>query len=253
MRNAKQDPYFGLASTREPSRASAMNMMERLHSHVQALHERLGRPIIRALHLHSSPTNNFSETRGNVQAFERSLREINAMGWGDISLHLEHCDSQIDHNPPDKGFLPLQQELELISSFDMGVVLNWGRSAIEARSPDGPLKHLEQVCAADALRGFFFSGCTGLPNGDYGVWRDTHMPAAPVIDSPYLRHESLLGAAEIKACLRLLREYRGGVYLGVKVLDPASEMDLTRKLYLNLDTIRAVASVHTESASECSS
>jgi hypothetical protein len=243
MRNARNDPDFGLASQRESSRAAAVRMMERVREHVEHLERDVGRRVVRALHIHTSPSQSFENLRGSRDAFAVSLKEILALGWPDISLSIEHCDSPVANQPVEKGFLRLEDEIDLAAEAGLGIVLNWGRSAIETRSAEGPVRHLRQVRVAGLLRGFFFSGCASRSTLDYGVWRDTHMPAAPVIASPYLRKESLLDESALSGCLMELRMNSTDVYLGVKVLDPNPDGDLKRKIGLNLDTIAAVASM----------
>lgn len=246
MRNAREQPSFGLASAHEPSRSVAVAMLARVRAQVDELHARLGRPAVRLLHLHSAPANSVAERRGNAAAFDRSLREVRAMGWGDIELLVEHCDAPAEGHAPDKGFLDLAHEIELAGKHGVGLLLNWARSAIEACSAEGPLRHIDAAARAGLLKGFCFSGCASTDAPGYGRWRDTHMPATPVVPSPWLREDSLLDAREIARTLARLSAAGCAARLGVKVLDPSPEPHVARKVRLNLDTIAAIEAVAEE-------
>jgi hypothetical protein len=248
MRHARTQSQFGLASVHEPSRQAAVAMVERLRRYVDDLHACLGRTVVRHLHLHSAPSGSLAERRGSAQAFERSMREVQAMHWDDIGLLIEHCDAPVPGHAPEKGFLPLEAELDIAQRLGLGILLNWGRSAIEARSVRGPLTHLEAVIAAGRLGGFCFSGCASADNPDYGAWRDTHMPATPVVASPWLREDSLLSERAIGETLAQLRRAQPLAELGVKVLDPAPDPNVARKVGLNLDTLAAIDAVHRHGA-----
>lgn len=245
MRQARAEPRFGLAAAHAPSRAAALHMLERAREFIAALHARLGRPVVRAIHLQSAPANAHGTPRGEVAALEESLRELQGWQWGATQLLLEHCDSLVDGQTPEKGFLGLDDEIGLARSLQIGILLNWARSAIETRTPTGPLVHLAQARAAGVLQGLAFSGCAAQTCADYGTWRDTHMPAAPIIASPWLHRDSLLGADEIRTALDQADAVPGDVMLGIKVLDPHPAPDLERKLRLNLDTLAAIVAART--------
>jgi Domain of unknown function (DUF4862) len=245
MRQARTEPRFGLASAHEPSRVAAVRMIERAREFVAALHTRLGRPVVRAIHLQSSPANVAGVPRGHVAALEASLREVLGWQWGDARLLLEHCDSVVEGHAPEKGFLGLEDEIALAQRLHIGLLVNWARSAIETRSVEGPVAHLARAREAGVLQGLAFSGCAAQACADYGTWRDTHMPAAPVVASPFLRADSLLGADEIRAALAQAASVEGAVMLGIKVLDPVPGPDLDRKLRLNIDTLAAVVAAAT--------
>ena len=82
-----------------------------------------------------------------------------------------------------------------------GVIINWGRSAIEGRHPDYVLKHLRFCQKEKLLSGIIFSGTTSSNNNLYGAWSDLHMPPCVFKDYEYLEKESLLTYDEIKKAL----------------------------------------------------
>ncbi len=131
----------------------------------------------------------------------------------------------IPNQRADKGFLSLHDEIDVVQAVgNIGIVLNWGRSAIELRSAEGPLKHINLVMPHNLLKGFVFSGCTDNQNSPYGAWRDIHIPPKNFINSQYLRNESLLGKKEINQVLTLISNQ--DIYLGIKVLDASLTRDI---------------------------
>ncbi len=241
MAEAKCNVFFGLASQREQDRSLAMKMMEQICHDVHQLNHALGRNVVKAIHFHALPKNDATEFRGSKTALKKSLYELKNLDWGQAHLNLEHCDAYVPNQIAEKGFLTLEDEIEVLTEVgDVWLVLNWGRSAIEGRSITTPLQHIKMAKAAKLLKGFFFSGCTDDPSSDYGAWKDLHIPPKNIIKSKYLREESLLGAEEIQQTFSLLDP---DMYLGIKVLDAAKQKTLEKSVGLNIDTIRALESV----------
>lgn len=89
---------------------------------------------------------------------------------------LEHCDAMTSSSPR-KGFLPLENVLEVITDYDISICINWARSAIEGRNTTLPLTHTQMAKQAGKLGALMFSGTT--LNGAYGEWQDLHAPFAP--------------------------------------------------------------------------
>jgi hypothetical protein len=138
----------------------------------------------------------------------------------------------IPNQRADKDFLSLHDEIDVVQTVgDIGIVLNWGRSAIELRSAESPLKHINLVMPHNLLKGFVFSGCTDNQNSPYGAWRDTHIPPKNFINGQYLRNESLLGKKEINQVLTLISNQ--DIYLGIKALDASLTRDVIRSIDLN--------------------
>lgn len=242
MQKAKKNINFGIASANEKDRCLAVALIQDLNRYVHKINDIFGRQLVKAVHLHSLPTNDNSAFRSNKLAFKRSLNEIKNMDWTNIELNIEHCDSYIPGRTPEKGFMRLQDEIETIAEIgEYGMVLNWARSAIEYRSINGPLEHILTAQKNNLLKGFFFSSCTNNEKSKYGDWKDTHMPPKNFIkDTSYLAEDSLLGYEEIKNVLLLLDNK---VYFGIKVLNPDSEVSVSKSIGLNFETIAAVENV----------
>ncbi|MBN2689719.1 MAG: DUF4862 family protein [Gammaproteobacteria bacterium] len=241
MNLLKGNPYFGLASVVEKDRMAAVKIMEDISDYIRKLNRGFGRKIVKAVHFHSLPRNVVNEMRGSKQALKQSLREIKDFNWDGAELNLEHCDAYIPNQIADKGFLLLEDEIEVISTVGgYGIVLNWARSAIEGRSVKKPLSHIEMVKNAGLFNGFFFSGCTDDVNSNYGYWRDTHMPPRNFINGDYLQSDGLLGIDEVKQTMQELNNYDEDIYLGIKVSDLAADDNIDKKIGLNTETIDAL-------------
>ena len=177
MQLGDKNSKAGLASNSEPDRKIAVSLIDKVRQYAERLQQAFGRPLIKSINLYSSPRNSAMTLQGSKEALERSLAEITKMNWGSIALNLEHCDAFTLEHPAEKGFLSLTDEIEVLESVgSIGLVLNWGRSAIETHSTEGPLQHLLQALSHQLLRGFVFSGCTSDPQSLYGAWKDKHAP-----------------------------------------------------------------------------
>lgn len=222
MLELKKNNYFGLASINETGRTAAVKLMEETSAYIKSLNNLFERKIVKAVHFQSAPKNNTEEIRGNASALKKSLQEINHLDWHDTKLNLEHCDAYTPNFLPQKGFLTLEDEIDIISdNKNMGIVLNWARSAIEARSADHVLKHIQLTQNANLLKGFFFSGCDTN-------WKDNHLP--PV--------HSLLSQTEIQRCFELLNQ---PIYLGIKISNQTELKTVAQSVALNFKAIDALS------------
>lgn len=239
MQLTNKNPKIGLASTSEKDRCLAVSLIDQIRQYAEKLNNLFGRNIVESINLYSSPKNSDQCKQGSKEGLEHSLIEIIKMNWGDIVLNIEHCDAYIYNHVPDKGFLVLDEEIDVIKQVGkLGIILNWGRSAIELHSINGPLNHINLTKKHDLLKGFVFSGCTDQSNSPYGAWKDTHIPPKKLINSQYLREESLLGKEEILQVFNLINNQ--DIYLGIKVLDPSSMRDVDRSIGLNLETLSSI-------------
>jgi len=182
------DPFFGLASRTASGRTAALEFCRRLREAVATLNGRFGRSVVRLVEIHTAPTQGAPGVASSGEALVDSLREVRGWDWHGARLAIEHCDAYRPAQPPQKGFLALSQELDALAASEggrtpAGVVLNWGRSAIEGRSAETPLAHARSARDAGLLVGLMFSGaCARDPV--YGDWQDTHAPFAPMFRGP---------------------------------------------------------------------
>lgn len=207
----RADPRHGLASDDSDARASALRFTRTL---LDAVHEATdrGHPVP-AVHLASAP----GGLAASSAALAASLSEIVAWEWGPTRVVIEHCDAPRPDHPPAKGYLPLAEEIGVIlgGGFSkVGVVVNWGRSVIETRDPDGGRDHVRDVAAAGLLAGVMFSGASASATGLGGPWADNHVPFSD------MEPTSLLTVERARDTLRAAGV--GTHYVGVKVGAPAA-------------------------------
>jgi Domain of unknown function (DUF4862) len=226
MARLKNDPVFGLASADGGGRQRALEHLRAVRDAVDRLNSALGRDAVRAVEVHSAPALG-QGVLSSVQGFRNSLAEAASWDWRGARLLVEHCDAFLPGQDPAKGFMTLEQEIMAIDCLPaalrarLGVLINWGRSAIEGRSVEVPLRHLEQAKQSGLLGGLIFSGVT---EGDalYGNWADSHAPfGAP----------SLLTDKEVRLCLEALGSAEDAV-LGFKIQALPKTLSVEERLEL---------------------
>uniref|UniRef100_A0AAU3GQT7 DUF4862 family protein n=1 Tax=Streptomyces sp. NBC_01401 TaxID=2903854 RepID=A0AAU3GQT7_9ACTN len=212
----KSDPGFGLAAVSPQGRNDAVEVARAALRSVHDVHERMGRPTVRAVEIHSAPS---APAPSAAAAFARSLAEIAEWDWQGAELLIEHCDAPREWGAAAKGFLEFSEEIEVVRSLrptsrtPLGVMVNWGRSAIEGRSPHMAVDHIATAEAAGLLRAVTFSGCTDRSDVRGGPWADVHLPVADpvVVDDP-----SLLDGARIEQSLHAAARAEP-LFVGLKV------------------------------------
>jgi len=176
--------------------------------------------------LHSAPTG-----LADGDAFKRSLEQLLTWDWFGAKLVIEHCDKFIEQRKPEKGFLSLETEIEVVSQFGIGLHINWGRSVVEGRQAETAYQHVLAAGESGVLDGLLFSGA-GPEETQYGYgWIDGHLPAQ--VDEP----TSLMSEAEIKRCAHLALN-QGCHYLGAKVCVP-KQASLEQRLAMLTNIYRA--------------
>lgn len=211
------DPAFGLASVDPDSRHAAVEVVRAARDFVERV-DGAGGARFETVQLHSAPGRHLS----SADAFARSIEEIASWDWAGASLAIEHCDAVARDHEPEKGFLPLADELQIAAAHGIGVVVNWGRSAIETRDADGPAAHIAAVVVADALSGLVFSGCADAENAYGRPFEDRHVPIRDwgVGQLSDAAGSSLLTRAEVQRCVDLALQAPELRFLGVKVKAP---------------------------------
>jgi hypothetical protein len=215
MVKGMKDPQFGLATEDEAGRARALAFMNKARDTVREINDKIGRKAVRAVEIHSAPkaTNG---VRTSVAAFRRSLDELRDLDWEGARLAIEHCDALVPGQSPEKGFVRLEQELQAIRESKgrtpVGASLNWGRSAIEARDPEAPAKHVRQMREAGVLEGIIFSGVTAAGDPQFPDWADRHAPFSDAHNAT----QRLLTPSRLKACLDETRSHPL-TFLGLKI------------------------------------
>lgn len=220
-----KDPSIGLASTSEEGRGQAVEFVAELREQVARFDEAAGGGAVRQVFLHSAPHG------GVPEALAGSLGEISSWDWGTARLAIEHCDAAVAGQEPQKGFLSLADELAVLAEVgNAGVVINWGRSAIETRSVDGPVQHLQQARAAGLLDGLMFSGASAVDT-DYGAgWLDAHLASSTRTPG------SLMTPEEIRRCVA----EAGNAFLGAKIGVRPMDAPITERVAAIVDLLKEI-------------
>jgi len=221
----KDDPMFGLASTDDAGRRKALSFTAQAREAVARLNDREGRRAVLAVEVHSAPRADAGAS--SVDAFTASLAELASWDWEGARLVVEHCDALVIEHPPVKGFQTLSDEIRAIQDVNaiagtsIGMVINWGRSAIEDRLPDAARRHVREVREGGLLSGVFLSGCSATQSRLGPAWADVHLPAAAEgSHDPALEPASLLTRQRAADVLREAGEVTDPGFLGLKVAAP---------------------------------
>jgi hypothetical protein len=206
MGSIAKDPHFGIASTNEDGRQAALAFYLQAQQAILKLNNHLGRQAVSFLKIHTAPKISV-QAQSSIEALQASLETMQSWDWDGAKLVIEHCDAYIAGQEAEKGFMLLEDEITAINQVniklhsDIGISINWGRSAIETRSSTGPLLHIKQTYRSGLLKGIIFSGASGV-DGPYGQWKDTHMPPAQAFNIPSYAEGSSLTAEQIKNSLQ---------------------------------------------------
>lgn len=248
MEEMKKNENFGLASDDIEGRLSAVAYTERAYRAIKKLNEFLGRNAVLAVELHSAPNRSIKGVSSSKNSFINSLIEINSWDWGKTRLIVEHCDAWKSGLVPEKGFLLIEDEIDAIKKINLdekvrkiNMLINWGRSAIEGRSVNEVIKHIQIAKEHDLLNGLIFSGCSDQ-NSLYGKWKDMHVPPAKALDNRYYEEESLMNYDNMKEALHE-SNFKKLDFIGIKLLDAAPHSTIERRIGLNRDTIRIIKNI----------
>ena len=197
--NFDPDPEFGLASPSEEGRHRALAFFKDIREAIADVADKRDSCDISHVEIHTAPTR-------IAQA---------QLDWCGAKLVIEHCDRYIEGQNPEKGFLPLEEEIQIAKDAGVGITINWGRSVVEERNAQAAIEHVREARQAGVLQGLMFSGA-GPEATQYGYeWIDGHLPMSP--DEP----TSLMTSKEIQETTReALKDNYAIDYLGAKVCVP---------------------------------
>ena len=244
MMGLEKNAEFGLASNNEEQRKNAVQMHAKAAQAVRKINDHFGRKVIPWVQFASGPSFSWGESISSKESLLKSMEELSKLDWQGAELCIEHCDSAVREGvAPVKGFLSLDDELWVLNALDnemTGMTINWGRSAIETRSANGPLEHLQKVIAKGKLKGLIFSGAAADEGSAYGLWQDRHAPFNEMPGSEYPEPSSLMGSEQLRACLEEFKK-SDAKYLGFKIHhEPASETTMGTRIGVNRDAAQAL-------------
>ena len=225
MRRRGSNGGLGLASADEAQRRESVEFYRHLLQKVSTINTRFPGKVI-ALEMQAAPQAGNASVAQATDAFARSINEIAAWDWP-CDLILEHCDAMTG-SAPRKGFLPLEQVLEVVRETDISLCINWARSAIEGRNTTLPVQHVNAAVKAGKLGALMFSGTTAT--GEYGQWQDLHAPFSSFCSESLMttEHVSELFTAASAATLK---------FSGIKLLEINANADVSHRIAILRDGI----------------
>lgn len=233
MGQLARDPHFGIASTNEAGRQSALAFYQKAQQAIVKLNSYLKKEAVSHVKIHTAPKIT-THTQSSIQALITSLETMQSWNWYGAKLVIEHCDAYIPGQEAEKGFMRLEDEIKAVKQVnsklnsDIGISINWGRSAIEARNTNGPLQHIKQAYLNGVLKGIIFSGTSDV-DGPYGQWKDTHMPPAQALFLPCYAENSLLTMEQMKKSIQQC-DYQQLDYIGAKISLSPNEASVAQRI-----------------------
>lgn len=227
--------HFGLASADPDGRRRAVDFIESARLAVVNLHIALGRRAVRAVQVHSAPRLGGSGAASSLEGFVQSLTDLRGRDWQGARLLVEHCDAALPGRTPDKGFLRIEDDVLAVKlsqgATPAAVAINWGRSALETRTAEGPLVHIARAVQAELLGGLFFSG-VAPDDPEFGAWKDSHAPFSTSCPN------SLLTPAAAKAALAAAP---GCPIVGLKLQTKPATLTVPERLAVIQDGLAALS------------
>lgn len=189
MGQISKNPKYGLASKDPEGRNQAIEDVKTILRAANDFNQYLGRNVVSHIELHSAPRSIGSPS--NLASSLIALFEFNADG---PEILLEHCDALMQEQIPEKGFLSLEDEIKAIeiAEVDAGILINWGRSAIELRNADRVIEHITFAREKGLLKGLIFSGASDRETPFGPAWSDVHHPFRKSEKHKFGEIESLL-------------------------------------------------------------
>lgn len=237
MGNIAKNPHFGIASTNEQGRQAALAFYQQAQQAIFKLNNHLDKQAVSFIKIHTAPKIT-AKTRSSIEALQSSLETMQSWDWCGAKLVIEHCDAHIAGQEAEKGFMLLEDEITAIKhvnnklNSDIGISINWGRSAIETRSSTGPLLHIKQAYRSKLLKGIIFSGASGV-EGPYGQWKDTHMPPEQAFNIPSFAEGSYLTIEQIENSLQQCH-YEQLDFIGGKISISPNQATVAKRIsYIN--------------------
>lgn len=225
MRRRGVNGGFGLASADETQRRECVGFYRHLLEKIVAVNARFPGKVT-TLEMQAAPQAGNASVEQATDAFSRSITEIASWDWP-CDLVLEHCDAMTGAAPR-KGFLPLENVLNVLRDTDISVCINWARSAIEGRNTRLPLEHVQAALKAGKLGALMFSGTTAT--GEYGDWQDLHAPFSSFCADSLMttEHANELFTAASAATLK---------FSGIKLLEINANADVSHRIAILRDGI----------------
>ena len=132
-----------------------------------------------------------------------------------------------------------EKALTFRNDVQLGLTINWGRSAIEGRNIDEPENHVAYASNCGVLSGVMFSGVASNEDSLYGAWRDLHAPPQKAFDIQHYEDSSLMSYDNIRNTMNSC-EIKGIDYMGIKLLPLPSTLPISNRIGINKDAITLI-------------
>lgn len=239
MGGLSKNPHFGIASDDEQGRQAALVFMQDALDAIVKLNGHLGRKAVLAVEIQTAPKQSVASS--SKRALLASLNTMLGWDWQGAKILIEHCDTVIEGQSPAKGFMNIEDEIDVLKILNkqidvpMGLLINWGRSVIETRCCDGAIEHIKLAQTNGLLQGLMFSGVSDQES-EYGAWRDSHAPAAKVNDNSFGFEHSLMTESEMHRCLAACDGELPSI-LGIKIGVRPEQTSVNDRVAYNRDTL----------------
>jgi hypothetical protein len=239
MNALADNPLFGVASDDAEGREQALAFMQKACLAIGKLNQYLGRNGVKAIQVQTAPKRNVASS--SAESLQASLETMLSWDWQGAQIVIEHCDALVPEHPPAKGFLSLDDEINVVTAVNsqqsmfLGIVINWGRSVLETRSTEGAIEHIKKAKAHGILSGVMFSGVSDQEN-EFGAWRDSHMPPAKANSHSIGAEHSLMTEQEMHKCLAAADAHKLAI-VGIKLGIRPVETSLDKRLAYNQDAL----------------
>lgn len=228
MQSIGKNPDFGLASSVFEGRQAALAHLDTAREALADFAQLRGSQDVRFVEIHSGPKGR-PGALASKDAMRESLETILSWDWGGAQLVIEHCDRYVDGQTPEKGFLCIEDEIDLAKELGIGITVNWGRSVVEGRSAELADKHIRACAEAGVLAGLMFSGA-GPEATQYGyAWIDGHLPLSVDETTSWMTPERVAADVQLAGAAESWIEHG---YVGTKVCVPADADLATRLSYM---------------------
>ena len=248
MEKISNNINFGLASNDSKGRLEAIYFYSNITKVIKKINSHFGENKVDFVSIATSPSIKKSTVGSSVDSLYDSLKVLLDLKWNGAKLMIEHCDSG-KNKWAIKGFMDLEDEIDVVcklkkEGYNIGIILNWGRSAIEYKDKNGILKHIDQIIHNNLDYALMFSGVTNDKNSAYGIWQDLHAPVASTNEIVYGEKYSLMDHDSICAVFERIKNYKQAEFIGVKVMPmPYKNADMQTRIGINRDTLKSIADI----------
>ncbi|MCV3430653.1 DUF4862 family protein [Campylobacter lari] len=249
MEKISNNINFGLASNDSKGSLEAICFYSNIAKVIEKINSHFGGNRVDFVSIATSPSIKKSLASSSADSLYNSLKILLDLNWNGAKLMIEHCDSG-KNEWAIKGFLSLEDEIDVVcklrqEGYNVGITLNWGRSAIEYKDKNGILKHLDQIIENNLDYALMFSGVSNETKSAYGIWQDLHAPIASANGIMYGEKYSLMDYDSIYTVFEKVKNYKKADFIGIKLMPmPFENANMQTRVGINRDTLKVISSIY---------